>query len=94
MTATATADQKGIPVGVDDDEDYIIPTFFVKDFTGKSITLHSVAQSTTIDEVKTMISEKQGTKMPKQHMRLIFGNHQLEDGRSFNSGPHKGVRRL
>jgi len=62
-----------------DDEDFIIPTLFVMDLDGKTITLHNVAQSTTVSQVKDMISEKQTKKMPKEEMRLIHVKYQLED---------------
>ena len=54
---------------------------FVKTVTGKTITLN-IRGSDTIDFVKAMIQDKTG--IPPEHIRLIYGNRQLEDGRTIS----------
>jgi hypothetical protein len=49
------------------------------------MSLHNVAQSTTVSKLKNMIYEKQSEAMPIEEMRLIYVKYQLEDGRSFYS---------
>ena len=54
---------------------------FVKTLNGKTITL-DVGDSDTIDNLKTKIQEKEG--IPVENMRIIFGNKQLENGRTLS----------
>ena len=52
---------------------------FVKTITGTNITLE-VESSDTVESIKTKIQEKEGT--PIEQQRLMFGEKQLEDGRT------------
>ena len=54
---------------------------FVKTLNSKTITLN-VDTSDTIDNLKTKIQEKEG--IPVENMRIIFGNKQLENGRTLS----------
>jgi ubiquitin C len=50
---------------------------FIKTLTGKTITLRYVQLCDTIDAIKSMIQDKEGTLRDQQ--RLLFGGKQLED---------------
>ncbi|VFQ85795.1 unnamed protein product [Cuscuta campestris] len=52
---------------------------FVKSLTGKTITAW-VEPSHTVEELKKKIQDKE--RIPAVEQRLIFGRHQLEDGRT------------
>ena len=54
---------------------------FVKTLTGKTITL-DLEPSSSIDDVKTKIQEKDG--VPVDQQRLIWGGKTLEDGRTLS----------
>jgi ubiquitin-large subunit ribosomal protein L40e len=52
---------------------------FVKTLTGRSYTLQ-MQSSDTVDNLKQAIQRKEG--IPVDEQRLIYGSHQLEDGRT------------
>ena len=54
---------------------------FLKTLTGKTLTLH-VNPTTTIDEVRELIRDREGYAASQQ--RMIFAGKQLEEGRTIS----------
>ena len=55
------------------------PCIYVLTLTGKTITIPSISLTDTIENLKRIIFDMDGTEIEEQ--RLIFGGKQLEDGR-------------
>ena len=58
--------------------DYQIKQLFVRFLTGKIITLSNLPGSTTIEQLKYEIQDKEG--IPLDHMRTVFAMQRLENG--------------
>ncbi|PNH07032.1 Polyubiquitin 11 [Tetrabaena socialis] len=69
-----------LPAPPPDRSDSVCIHFSVKTLTGKTISLEDVPLSSTIDEVKARIQDREG--IPPDQQRLIFQGKQLEDGRT------------